>query len=136
MINELRAKILSELQQIEGVAEIFDGIPQKFNGFPSIFFNFDRVESQNLDSNHNQRQYYFQINIFQETTTLGNRQSELNLCDILDKILDKFDRSDLDGLALKIDAVGGDVQSVETESGPTLHAIVLLAIHSDFSLGM
>jgi len=136
MINELRAKILSELQQIEWVAEIFDGIPQKFNGFPSIFFNFDRVESQNLDSNHNQRQYYFQINIFQETTTLGSRQSELNLCDILDKVLERFDRSDLDWLALKIDAVGGDVQSVETESWPTLHAIVLLAIHTDFSLWM
>ena len=136
MINKLRAKILSELQQIEWVAEIFDGIPKKFGGFPSIFFNFDRVESQNLDSNHNQRQYYFQINIFQETTTLGNRQSELNLCDILDKVLDRFDRSDLDWLALKIDAVGGDVQSVETEIWPTLHAIVLLAIHTDFSLWM
>nr|DAN78535.1 MAG TPA: hypothetical protein [Caudoviricetes sp.] len=54
------------------------------------------MESQNLDSNHNQRQYYFQINIFQETTTLGSRQSELNLCDILDKVLERFDRSDLD----------------------------------------
>nr|DAX27605.1 MAG TPA: hypothetical protein [Caudoviricetes sp.] len=64
------------------------------------------MESQNLDSNHNQRQYFFQINIFQETTTLGNRQSEMNLCDILDQVLDKFDHSDLDGLALKIDAVG------------------------------
>jgi len=136
MINELRAKILSELQQIEWVAEIFDGIPKKFGGFPSIFFNFDRVESQNLDSNHNQRQYFFQINIFQETTTLGNRQSEMNLCDILDQVLDKFDHSDLDGLALKIDAVGWDIQSVETESGPTLHAIILLAIHTDFILSM
>ena len=74
------------------------------------------MESQSLDSNHNQRQYYFQINIFQETTTLGNRQSELNLCDILDQVLGKFDCSDLGGLALKIDAVGGDIQSVETES--------------------
>ena len=136
MINELRAKILLELQKIEWVAGIFDGIPKKFGGFPSIFFNFDRVESQNLDSNHHQRQYFFQINIFQETTTLGNRQSELNLCDILDEVIERFDRSDLDGLALKIDAVGGDIQSVETESWPTLHAIVLVAIHSDFSLWM
>lgn len=98
------------------MAEIFDGIPKKFNGFPSIFFNFDRVESQNLDSNHNQRQYYFQINIFQETTTLGSNEAEKNLCDLLDNVLDRFDRSDLGGISLKIDAVGGDIQSVETES--------------------
>lgn len=136
MINQLRSKILLELQKIEGVAEIFDGIPKKFGWFPSIFFNFDRVESQNLDSNHHQRQYFFQVNIFQETTTLGNRQSELNLCDILDEVIERFDRSDLDWLALKIDAVGWDIQSVETESGPTLHAIVLLAIHTDFILSM
>lgn len=136
MINKLRTKILLELQKIEWVAEIFDGIPKKFGGFPSIFFNFDRVESQSLDSNHNQRQYYFQINIFQEITTLGNRQSELNLCDILDQVLDKFDCSDLGGLALKIDAVGGDIQSVETESWPTLHAIIVLGIHTDFTLSI
>nr|DAF36110.1 MAG TPA: hypothetical protein [Caudoviricetes sp.]DAN33676.1 MAG TPA: hypothetical protein [Caudoviricetes sp.] len=30
MINQLRSKILLELQKIEGVAEIFDGIPKKF----------------------------------------------------------------------------------------------------------
>ena len=107
MINELRTKILLELQKIEWVAEIFDGIPKKFGGFPSIFFNFDRVESQSLDSNHNQRQYYFQINC-----------------------------SDLGGLALKIDAVGGDIQSVETESWPTLHAIIVLGIHTDFTLSI
>lgn len=116
MINQLRAEILSELQQIENIAEIHDGIPKKFGGFPSIFFNFDRVESQNLDSNHNQRQYYFQVNIFQETTTLGSNKAEKNLCDLLDNVLDRFDRSDLGGMALKIDAVGGDIQSVETES--------------------
>lgn len=116
MINQLRAEILSELQQIENIAEIHDGIPKKFGGFPSIFFNFDRVESQNLDTNHNQRQYYFQVNIFQEITTLGSKEAEKNLCDLLDNVLDCFDRSDLGGMALKIDAVGGDIQSVETES--------------------
>ncbi len=136
MINELRTKILLELQKIEWVAEIFDGIPKKFGGFPSIFFNFDRVESGNLDSNHNQRQYYFQVNIFQETTTLGNNEAEKNLCDLLDSVIDRFDRTDLGGLSLKIDAVGWDIQSVETESWPTLHAIIVLGIHTDFTLSI
>ena len=136
MINELRNKIKSELETISGIAEIFDGTPVKFWGFPSIYFRFDRIESSTLDSNHHERLYYFQINIFQETTTLWNITSEKNLCEILDNIIDKFDRSDLDWLATQIDAVWGNIQPVETDIWPALHWIVLLAIHIPFTLSL
>jgi hypothetical protein len=70
MINRLREQILSELENIEWIAEIHDWIPKKFWWFPSIFFTFDRIESNVSDSNHHERVYYFTINLFQETTTL------------------------------------------------------------------
>ena len=134
MINELRVSILSKLESIENIAEVFDGIPTFFTWFPSIFFNFDRVESSVLDSNHHERIYYFSINIFQEVSSLSVKEWEKNLCDILDEVIGVFDRSDLDWLALKIDAVGGNINSVEIESWPALHAVVVLGIHSDFRL--
>lgn len=136
MINDLRIQIKTELQNISWIAEISDGIPTKFGWFPSIYFTFDRIESSSLDSNHHERQYFFQINVFQETTTLGNIQSEKNLCDLLDNIVDKFDRSDLWWLALWIDAVWGNIQPVETDNWPALHWIVLLAIHIPFTLSL
>ena len=134
MINSLREKILSELNASENVAEVFDWIPTKFWWFPSIYFVFDRIESSISDSNHHERVYYFQINIFQETTTLWNVVSEKNLCNILDNVIDTFDRSDLDWLANFIEAVWGNIQAVETDNGPALHGIVLLGIHVPFSL--
>lgn len=134
MINQLRASILSKLQEIENIAEVYDGIPSSFTWFPSIFFNFDRVESSVLDSNHHERVYYFSINIFQEVSTLWVEEGEKNICDLLDEIISVFDRTDLDWLALKINAVGGNIDSVEIESWPGLHAAVVLGIHSDFRL--
>ena len=136
MINQLREKIKSELENISWIAEIYDWIPTKFWWFPSIYFRFDRIESSNLDSNHHERIYYFQINIFQETTTLGNMDSEKILCEVLYTIIDRFDRSDLDWLATQIDAVWGNIQPVETDIWPALHWIVLLGIHSPFTLSM
>ena len=136
MINELRSQIYNELNNIEVIAEISDWIPSKFWWFPSIYFTFDRIESSSLDSNHHERLYYFQINVFQETTTLWNIESEKNLCDLLDDIIDCFDRSDLDWLALWIDAVWGNIQAVETDNWPALHWIVLLAIHNPFTLSL
>ena len=134
MINELRTNILEELGKIENVAEIYDWIPEKFNGFPSAFFNFDRIESQVLDSNHHERVYYFTINIFQETTALSSTVAEKSLCDLLDEVITAFDRTDLHGLAVKIDAVGGNISAVETESWPALHATIVLGIHTSFCL--
>ena len=136
MINELRSQIYNELNNIEGIAEISDWIPSKFWWFPSVYFTFDRIESSSLDSNHHERLYYFQINVFQETTTLWNIESEKNLCDLLDNIIDSFDRSDLNWLALWIDAVWGNIQPVETDNWPALHWIVLLAIHIPFTLSL
>jgi hypothetical protein len=60
--------------------------------------------------------YYFTINIFQETTTLSSILAERNLCYLLDQIISVFDRSDFHGLAIKVDAVGGNISAVETES--------------------
>ena len=134
MINELRTSILEELGSIDNLAEIYDWIPEKFSGFPSLFFNFDRIESQVLDSNHHERVYYFTINIFQETTTLSSILAERNLCYLLDQIISVFDRSDFHGLAIKVDAVGGNISAVETENWPALHASIVLWIHTDFSL--
>ena len=136
MINQLRIQILSELENIEWIAEIHDWIPKKFWGFPSIFFTFDRIESNVSDSNHHDRTYYFQINIFQETTTLWNIQSERNLSEVLDRIIDTFDRSDLDWLAIYIEAVWGNINAVETDNWPALHWIVLLGIHIPFTLSI
>jgi hypothetical protein len=42
--------------------------------------------------------------------------SEKSLCDLLDEVITVFDRTDLHGLAVKIDAVGGNISAVETES--------------------
>ena len=134
MINELRTSILEDLQTVNNLAEIYDWIPEKFNGFPSLFFNFDRIESQVLDSNHYERVYYFTINIFQEITTLSSTLAERNLCYLLDQIISVFDRSDFHGLAIKVDAVGGNISAVETEIWPALHASIVLWIHADFSL--
>ena len=74
MINNLREKILSELNSLNWIAEVIDWIPAKFWWFPSIYFIFDRIESSVSDSNHHERIYYFRINIFQETTTIWNIQ--------------------------------------------------------------
>ena len=134
MINTLRQEILSELQNIDSISEVFDWIPQKLKSFPSVFFNFDRVESSNLDSNHNERIYFFQINILQETKILWNNNAEKNICDIIDEIIDTFDRSDLNWNALYIDAVGWNIDSVETESWPSFHAIIVLWIHTPFTI--
>ena len=134
MINELRTSILADLQTVDNLAEIYDWIPEKFNGFPSLFFNFDRIESQVLDSNHHERIYYFTINIFQETTTLSSTLAERNLCNLLDQVISVFDRSDFHGLAIKVDAVGGNISAVETEIWPALHASIVLWIHTGFLL--
>jgi hypothetical protein len=134
MINNLREKILSELNSLNWIAEVIDWIPVKFWWFPSIYFVFDRIESSVSDSNHHERVYYFRINIFQETTTLWNIQSEKNLCSLLDSVIDCFDRSDLDWLANYIEAVWGNIQAVETDNWPALHGIVLLGIHTFHSL--
>ncbi len=136
MINELREKINWELENISSVAEVFDWIPQKFWWFPSIYFVFDRIESSISDSNHHERIYFFTINVFQETTTLGNIQSEKILCEVLDEIIDRFDRSDLDWLATYIEAVWGNIQAVETDNWPALHGIILLGIHIPFTLSL
>ena len=134
MINNLREKILSELNSLNWIAEVIDWIPAKFWWFPSIYFIFDRIESSVSDSNHHERIYYFRINIFQETTTLWNIQSEKNLCNLLDSVIDCFDRSDLDWLANYIEAVWWNIQPVETDNWPALHWIVLLGIHTFFNL--
>ena len=134
MINELREKIWSELNTLSWIAEVIDWIPVKFWWFPSIYFVFDRIESGVSDSNHHERVYYFRINIFQETTTLWNIQSEKNLCSLLDSVIDCFDRSDLDWLANYIEAVWWNIQPVETDNWPALHWIVLLGIHTFHSL--
>ena len=134
MINELREKIWSELNTLSWIAEVIDWIPVKFWWFPSIYFVFDRIESSVSDSNHHERVYYFRINIFQETTTLWNIQSEKNLCGLLDSVIDCFDRSDLDWLANYIEAVWWNIQPVETDNWPALHWIVLLGIHTFFNL--
>ena len=136
MINNLREKILSELNSLNWIAEVIDGIPAKFWWFPSIYFIFDRIESSVSDSNHHERIYYFRINIFQETTTLWNIQSEKNLCNLLDSVIDCFDRSDLDWLANYIEAVWWNIQPVETDNWPALHWIVLLGIHIPFTLSI
>ena len=133
MINELRDSILLELKSIDWVAEIFDWIPKKFWWFPSIYFTFDRVESKSLDSHKLDRTYYFTINVFQETTTQWNIKSERNLSNILDNIINTFDRTDLWWLAMYIEEVWGNIQPVETDNWPALHAIVVLAIHTVFS---
>jgi hypothetical protein len=78
MINQLREKIYQELITLTNIAEVFDWIPQKLWWFPSIYFSFDRIESSSLSSNHNERIYYFTLNIFQELTTLWNNESEKN----------------------------------------------------------
>ena len=80
--------------------------------------------------------YNLILDVFQETTTLWNIESEKNLCDLLDNIIDCFDRSDLNWLALWIDAVWGNIQAVETDNWPALHWIVLLAIHIPFTLSL
>ena len=134
MINELREKIWSQLNTLSWIAEVIDWIPVKFWWFPSIYFVFDRIESSVSDSNHHERVYYFRINIFQETTTLWNIQSEKNLCSLLDLVIDCFDRSDLDWLANYIEAVWWNIQPVETDNWPALHWIVLLGIHTFFNL--
>ena len=54
--------------------------------------------------------------LLKDESTLSVKEGEKNLCDIIDEVIGVFDRSDLDGLALKIDAVGGSVSSVEIES--------------------
>lgn len=136
MINELRNQIYNELSLISWIAEISDGIPKKFWWFPSVYFTFDRIESSVSDSNHHERIYYFTINVFQETTTLWNIVSEKNLCDLLDWVIDKFDRSDLDWLANYIEAVWWNIQPVETDNWPALHALVVLGIHIPFTLSM
>ena len=136
MINRLREQILSELENIEWIAEIHDWIPKKFWWFPSIFFTFDRIESNVSDSNHHERIYYFTINLFQETTTLWNIQSEKNLCELLDNVINGFDRSDLWWLANYIEAVWWNIQAVETDNWPALHWIILLWIHIPFTLSM
>ena len=133
MINELRDSILLELKSIDWVAEIFDWIPKKFWWFPSIYFTFDKVESSSLDSHKLDRTYYFSINVFQETTTQWNIQSERNLCNILDSIINVFDSTDLWWLAMYIEEVWWNIQPVETDNWPALHAIVVLAIHTVFS---
>jgi len=134
MINQLREKIYQELITLTNIAEVFDWIPQKLWWFPSIYFSFDRVESSFLSSNHNERIYYFTLNIFQELTTLWNNESEKILCWVLDEIIDRFDRSDLDGLASFIEAVGWNIDAVETDVWPALHGISVLRIHVQFSL--
>ena len=134
MINQLREKIFQELQQVEWVAVVYDGIPEKFTGFPTIFFSFDRVEGEVLDSNHHERVYYFQINLFQESSTFWLEVSEKNLGELLDDVIDRFDRCDLWAMVMKIDAVWGKISSVQTECWPTLHAVVVLWIHIAFNL--
>ena len=133
MINELRADILNELENISWIAEIHDWIPAKFWGFPSIYFTFDRMDSNALDSHTLDRTYYFTINIFQETTTLWNIESEKNLCDLIDWVIDAFDNSDLWPYALYLEEVGGNIQAVQTDNWPALHGIVVLAIHTAYS---
>lgn len=134
MINQLRDSILSELQEIDWVAELYDWIPTQFNGFPSIFFNFDRVESVNLDSNHHERVYFFNINLVWETNTRWSIETEKSLSNLLDTIIDIFDRSDFNWLSVRTEAVGWDIQAVETSAWPALHWIIALAIHTVFSI--
>ena len=133
MINELRDDILLQLQGISWIAEVHAWIPKKLWGFPSVFFTFDRVESNTLDSHTLDRTYYFTINIIQETTTLGNIQSERNLSDIVDAIIDDFDSWDLWPYAVYLEEVGGNIQPIETDNWPALYAIVVLAIHTAYS---
>ena len=99
-----------------------------------FFYWIYKIESIVSDSNYHERVYYFTINIFQETTTLWNVVSEKNLCNLLDSVIDTFDRSDLDWLANYIEAVWGNIQAVETDNWPALHWIVLLGIHTFHSL--
>ena len=93
MINELREKIYDKLNTLISVAEVFDWVPSNFWWFPSIYFSFDRVESSSLSNHHNERVYYFQINIFQEVSTLWVNISEKNLCSVLDEVIELFDWS-------------------------------------------
>ena len=135
MINELREKIYDKLSTLISVAEVFDWVPKRLWWFPSIYFSFDRVESSSLSNHHNERVYYFQINIFQEVSTLWVNISEKNLCSVLDEVIELFDWSYLDWLASLIDAVWGNIEPVETDVWAALHAIVLLWIHVPFELG-
>lgn len=134
MINILKTEIFKQLQTVEKIGRLYDHIPERFEAFPTVFLSFDRVESGNLDSNHHQRQYFFQIHLFQELTKLGRVEADRNLCALLEEVMDRFDRSDLGGLALKIDAVGGEIESVQTANWPALHGMLVLKIHADFRL--
>ncbi len=131
MIRELREQIKAKLSQLDSVAIVYDYIPEKIDGYPAILFNFDRVESSNQDSDNNERIYTFQINILQEVSQQSQQDAENTVCDILDQVINIFDKSDL---WIKVEAVGGDIGQVNMESWPALIWHIMLGIHEIYNL--
>jgi len=110
MINELNDKILEKLQWIDLLQNTYDYFVIQNEGFPYASFELAEFDWEFLDSCENKRFWTFKVAIFQELSKLGRENAKQSLYNILEKIIETFDKdSQLWWLAINTEVVKGQL---------------------------
>ena len=95
---DIRSKIKTKLESRQGdgepLVDVFDSHKTGFNGYPSATFEPSEVQSDYETNTQNMRKYTFRIVIHQEIEKVTRSRAIDILCDVLDTLMDDFDRDD------------------------------------------
>ncbi len=97
-LANIRSKIKEKLDAKKGagqpLVDVFDYHKTGFSGYPSATFEPSEVQSDYETSTQNFRKHIFRIVIHQEIEKVGRSKAIDILCDVLDQLMDDFDKDD------------------------------------------
>lgn len=102
-IETIRDKIKTQLATLSSIAEIQDYITDSFNKYPATVIAFIGSDSDYETTAHNERQYNYDVSIFQasDSAVKNRREATRIIQSITDEILDLFDKDQqLSGISM------------------------------------
>lgn len=97
------ATILSKLQSVAGIREVYDHPANDIKGYPAIIFYPTECIPTILDTRRTKRTYTYVVTIMQEVAKVGVQKADRVLREIEDLVFNAFDTDiDLSGSILKV----------------------------------
>lgn len=90
--SNIKDKIKDKLDANDKIQEVHEFPASKFNGYPAAVIVPSENESDFETTTTNQRVYAFQVKILQETKNAGLQGAYTALYDLIDDVLDDFDK--------------------------------------------
>lgn len=92
--NSLKTDIKTLLDTITDIQDVSSKADLNFLGFPAVTISKVSLNNEVVTSRENMRTYLFNINVFQETRTVGMPEAVNIIEEIGEKILDKLDQEE------------------------------------------